>query len=79
MVTVALEGLENMLKTASLTSHLPAVLGIFHDCGGVSYMEALQSHNNKSIYMRAVRVLETYFGAEEEGDDGVPGVDGGMG
>lgn len=66
VITVALEGIENILKVAQASNHLDKVVEIINDCNGVGAIEDLQSHNNKQIYLRAVKVLETYFGAEEE-------------
>jgi hypothetical protein len=40
------------------------------DCNGLQLIEDLQNHENQNIYQRAVKILETYFGAEEE-EDGV--------
>ncbi len=31
----------------------------------------VKNHDNQAIYNRAVRVLETYFGAEEEAETGI--------
>ena len=42
------------------------IIEIVNDCGGLSAIEDLQSHENINIYNRAVKVLETYFGGEEE-------------
>lgn len=71
VITVALEGLENMLKVGQASNHLDKIIEIISDCNGVSAIEDLQNHSNKQIYHRAVKVLETYFGAEEEGDSQV--------
>eukprot|EP01039_Chlorochromonas_danica_P000426 gene427-460_t len=68
VVTVALEGLENMLKVGQATNKLDRIVEIINECNGVTAIENLQNHNNKQIYLRAVKVLETYFGAEEEGE-----------
>ena len=35
---------------------------------------AMQSHANDEIYQRAVKILETYFGEEDDGEiDGIEG------
>mmetsp|Transcript_68665 Transcript_68665/g.183282 ORF Transcript_68665/g.183282 Transcript_68665/m.183282 type:complete len:82 (-) Transcript_68665:361-606(-) len=35
-------------------------------CGGVDRIEELQRHENHKIYDMAVKILETYFGVDEE-------------
>jgi importin subunit alpha-1 len=35
-------------------------------CGGVDRIEELQRHENHKIYDMAVKILENYFGADEE-------------
>jgi hypothetical protein len=38
---------------------------------GLTKIEGLQQHETESIYNKAVKILETYFGAEEEEDEAV--------
>lgn len=68
VVTVALEGLENIFKTAQAGGEqtFQQTQNIVYDCGGLSLIEELQNHENQTVYHRAVKMLETYFGAEEE-------------
>ena len=68
VITVALEGLENILRVSNVSGVLDRVVDIVTDCGGLTALEELQNHENTNIYNRAVKVLETYFGAEEEDD-----------
>eukprot|EP01033_Poteriospumella_lacustris_P004679 gene4679-3355_t len=90
VVTVALEGLENMLKAANQLGQLDRVVEIISDCGGAQAIEDLQTHENKIVYNRALKLLETYLGAEEEDEDdalaggffnppAAPGAQGGFG
>jgi Atypical Arm repeat len=39
---------------------------IISEAGGVKAIEKLQTHGNMGIYQRSVKLLETYFGGEEE-------------
>ena len=74
VVTVALEGLDNMLKTGKQASEdtFTRVVDQFHECGGTDKIEELQNHENEVIYKRAVKILETYFGgAVDEEETGV--------
>lgn len=66
VITVALEGLENILRVGNTSNVLEKIVDIVTDCGGLSAIEELQNHENHQIYSRAVKVLETFFGAEEE-------------
>mmetsp|Transcript_54587 Transcript_54587/g.95435 ORF Transcript_54587/g.95435 Transcript_54587/m.95435 type:complete len:536 (-) Transcript_54587:458-2065(-) len=68
VITVALEGLDNILRVALTANVLDRVVDIVTDCGGLNAIEELQNHENSNIYNRAVKLLETYFGAEEEDD-----------
>jgi len=70
VITVALEGLENILRVASAVNKLEDTLEYLHNQGCVEKIEALQEHNNKVIYNRAVKILESYFEVEEEGIGG---------
>ena len=67
IVAVALEALENFLKTSlPLDETLETIKRIIEECGGLQQILELQSHQHNAIFKRSVRILETYFGAEEE-------------
>ena len=72
-VTVALEGLENILKVgeteASGNNHPDApneFAQYIDEAEGLDKIEALQIHPQEEIYMKAVKLVETYFGVEGE-------------
>lgn len=71
IVTVALEGIENILKAGldGIDAHgnNPMALLVAEN-NGLEMIEALQNHDNHNIYQRAVKIIETYFGAEDEDD-----------
>jgi hypothetical protein len=79
IITVVLEGLENILK-AGLQRPGPVnehIIRLFSECGGIEKIEALQDHANTSVYQRALKLLTTYFNAEEEpGSSVAPSVQG---
>lgn len=79
VITVALEGLENILRISMSAGVIERVTEIINDCGGLIAIEELQNHDNTSIYQRSVKILETYFGAEEEESEIVPDVVSGAG
>jgi importin subunit alpha-1 len=72
IVSVALEGIENILKCGERnlgpTGTNPFVL-VVEMCGGVDKIEELQKHENHKIYDMAMKILENYFGVDDD-DDG---------
>ena len=71
IVTVALEGLENILRVGEeekrngQVEQNPFVREI-DEVGGLDLIEQLQNHPNNDIYDKCVKLLETYIGLEEE-------------
>ncbi|KAI4304246.1 hypothetical protein MLD38_039787 [Melastoma candidum] len=74
VVTVCLEGLENILKVGEADKEMGLNGGIhlygqlIDECGGLDKIESLQTHDNNEIYEKTVRILEKYW-AEEEGEE----------
>ncbi len=76
IATVALEGIDNILKagavfaanSAAATGANPVnpMVDLISNMGGLDLIEGLQEHENISVYQKAVKILETYFGAEDE-------------
>jgi len=81
IVSVALEGLENILKCGQRNLQVdgsnPFVV-IVEVCGGVDKIEELQKHENHKIYDVAVKILETYFGAGEDEEEPMADQPGGF-
>eukprot|EP00245_Coleochaete_scutata_P016703 TRINITY_DN7890_c0_g1_i1.p1 TRINITY_DN7890_c0_g1~~TRINITY_DN7890_c0_g1_i1.p1 ORF type:complete len:533 (+),score=135.50 TRINITY_DN7890_c0_g1_i1:184-1782(+) len=74
IVTVALEGLENILKVGEAEKLLGQSGGVnryaefIDEAEGLDKIELLQQHTNNDIYEKAVKILETYYNLEEEED-----------
>ncbi|XXG79164.1 hypothetical protein AAC387_Pa09g0296 [Persea americana] len=72
IVTVCLEGLENILKVGEAAKGDSGGMNLYaqliDDAEGVEKIESLQSHDNHEIYERAVKILETYWLDEEDED-----------
>jgi importin subunit alpha-6/7 len=74
VVTVALEGLENMLRfgeraplnTSGNASGNPVLAAITAVDEAVEKIEALQNHDNHGVYAKATALIEKYFGAAED-------------
>lgn len=76
IVTVCLEGLENVLKVGEAEKNLGrsgdvnVYAQMIDEAEGLEKIENLQSHDNNEIYEKAVKILETYW--LEEDDETVP-------
>lgn len=73
VVTVALEGIENILKvgeTEKEMNHMPQndYADQVERCGGVNYIENLQYSGHREVYEKVSRIIIQYFGCEDEED-----------
>ena len=82
IITVALEGLENILKVGEAERQLGGPTAsnpyatLIDEAEGLDKIEELQNHANSDIYEKAVSMLETYFDVEDaEVENLAPGVD----
>lgn len=70
IVTIALEGLENILKIgeeeAKQTATHNQMATYIAEAEGLTKIEELQQHSNNDIYEKCIKILETYFGVEDE-------------
>jgi len=70
IVTIALEGLENILKVgeeeSKSTGQHNEMATYIAEAEGLGKIEELQQHSNNDIYEKCVKILETYFGVEDE-------------
>ena len=71
IITIALEGLENILRVgeeqARFSGNGTNQMALYiSEAEGLSKIEDLQQHSNNEIYERSIKMLETYFGVEEE-------------
>lgn len=64
ILLVAMEALESILKHGDAAKMDCSAL--IDEAEGVDKLELLQEHENEDVYQRAVKILETYFGGEEE-------------
>merc|ERR1711907_636178 len=75
IVTVAMEGLENILKVGEADKGLagPNAFNIYakeiDECEGLDKIGNLQNHQNTDIYNKAVNIIEVYFGGDDEAED----------
>ncbi|KAJ7980328.1 Importin subunit alpha [Quillaja saponaria] len=78
IVTVCLEGLENILKVGEAEKNLGnsgevnVYAQLIDAAEGLEKIENLQSHDNNEIYEKAVKILETYW-LEDDDETLAPG------
>ena len=77
MLMVALDAVDHILKLGMKLNKEYA--SFVDECSGLTLIEALQEHECEDIYDKAVFIIETYFGAEDEVEDEnlAPQVEGG--
>jgi len=82
IISVALEAIDNMLKIgeadrAAAGGELNEYTTLVEEADGLDKLEELQSHQNDEIYQRAVKILEAYFGEEDDDEENLaPETDG---
>ncbi|PSS18969.1 Importin subunit alpha-4 like [Actinidia chinensis var. chinensis] len=83
IVTVCLEGLENILKVgeadkeAGMNGGINLYAQMVDECEGLDKIENLQTHDNSEIYEKAVKILERYWAEEDEEEQNLQdGIDG---
>jgi HEAT repeat protein len=82
IITVALEGLENILKVGDAEMKATGasknqMATWIEEAEGLDKIEELQSHDNDDIYNKVVKIISEYFEGEEEDDGNVaPQIEG---
>ncbi|XP_058064673.1 importin subunit alpha-7 [Anopheles bellator] len=67
IVTVALNGLENILKAGNQQRTKPNPYAVLiEECYGLDKLEFLQSHLNNDIYEKAFNIIQKYFSNDDE-------------
>mmetsp|Transcript_13398 Transcript_13398/g.19165 ORF Transcript_13398/g.19165 Transcript_13398/m.19165 type:complete len:545 (+) Transcript_13398:119-1753(+) len=61
---VALEAIENILKVGQNLSR--DYVNLVDECDGLDKIESLQTHVDDDVYKLSVKIIETYFGVEDE-------------
>ena len=67
MLLVALETIDCILRLGVKLGK--DYVSFVDECDGLTMIEALQEHENDAIYNQAIRIIETYFGCEDEIED----------
>jgi hypothetical protein len=66
IVMVALDAVSAILNHGGDRYGGNKFANLVDECGGLDIIEDLQEHENADIYDKAVQLIETYFGEEEE-------------
>lgn len=67
IVTVALNGLENILKAGNQHRTKPNPYAVMiEECYGLDKLEFLQSHQNNDIYEKAFNIIQKFFSNDDE-------------
>jgi importin subunit alpha-1 len=78
IINVALEGLENILKVGYKENSASGLgnpyANLIDEADGLEKIDKLQNHPNNEVYEKAVKILETYFDAEEEDEKVAPSI-----
>ena len=74
VVLLALEGIEKILQLGQCGAESAASL--VDQADGLDRIENLQSHANEEVYKAAVKIIEQYFGEEDESENMAPNAAG---
>eukprot|EP00088_Acartia_fossae_P071179 TRINITY_DN9719_c0_g1_i2.p1 TRINITY_DN9719_c0_g1~~TRINITY_DN9719_c0_g1_i2.p1 ORF type:complete len:523 (+),score=111.48 TRINITY_DN9719_c0_g1_i2:39-1607(+) len=72
-IKVVLDGIANILATAEKLGETDKVAVMIEECGGLDRIEALQAHENETIYAMALHIIETFFPDGDQVDEAVAG------
>ena len=66
VLTVVMDGLANILSTASKHGEVENVCVMIEECDGLDKIKKLQNHENETVSKKALELIETFFAEEDE-------------
>eukprot|EP00040_Diaphanoeca_grandis_P039665 m.259755 g.259755 ORF g.259755 m.259755 type:complete len:525 (-) comp38609_c0_seq1:292-1866(-) len=76
LVEILLDATANILKVGEAADGSNPISDFFEEAGGLDNIEQLQNHENEQIYEKSLKIIETYFGEEDDADDLAPETNG---
>lgn len=67
MILVALDALRSIFAVSERQNFL--YLNLFDEVGGIDKLEELQSHNDNTVYEKAIEMIDEFFGEEDVEDE----------